>query len=120
MQIGPTLNSYQETANHMVRSLQFSNHGFQALKSQIWLLHSVLSPGAHVLLSSPTYFLEGYSDFSGTYNVACFDTYNASNPLYSDLSVGNAYDRQWDWFICGGFGWYVCPFCPLNPLFIKN
>jgi hypothetical protein len=48
----------------------------------------------------------GYSEFSGTYNVECFNTYNASLPTYSDITVSNTYDRQWDWFICGGFGWY--------------
>ena len=49
----------------------------------------------------------GYSVFEGTDNVLCFDTYNASLPTYSDISVGNAYDRQWNWFLCSGFGWYV-------------
>jgi hypothetical protein len=49
----------------------------------------------------------GYSDFNGTNNVECFDSYNASSPLYSDVSVDNTYDRQWDWFLCSGFGWYV-------------
>ncbi|KUJ07461.1 putative serine peptidase [Mollisia scopiformis] len=48
----------------------------------------------------------GYSVFNGTNNVLCFDTYNASLPTYSDYSVDNTYDRQWDWFLCEGFGWW--------------
>lgn len=54
------------------------------------------------LLTSP-----GYAEFNGTNNVLCFDTYDASLPTYSDTSVDNTYDRQWDYFLCGGFGWWV-------------
>jgi len=43
----------------------------------------------------------GYADFQGTYNVECFNTYNASSPIYTDISVGNPVDRQWEWFLCG-------------------
>ena len=42
----------------------------------------------------------GYSDFAGTYNIECFNTYNSSSPYYTDLTVGNAFDRQWNWFLC--------------------
>lgn len=42
----------------------------------------------------------GYADFNGTYNIGCFDTYNLSSPYYTDLSVSNAFDRQWLWFLC--------------------
>jgi hypothetical protein len=31
---------------------------------------------------------------------ACFDTYNATSPIYTDVSVGNAIDRAWQWFLC--------------------
>jgi hypothetical protein len=64
----------------------------------------ITSTSPHILFKV-TDFSIGYQDFNGTYNVDCFDTYNASNPLYSDLSVDNTYDRQWDWFLCSGFGW---------------
>jgi hypothetical protein len=40
----------------------------------------------------------GYPEFNGTDNVECFDTYNPKLPTFSDLSVDNAYDRQWNWF----------------------
>ncbi|CAK7205803.1 hypothetical protein SEUCBS139899_008582 [Sporothrix eucalyptigena] len=40
------------------------------------------------------------SDFQGEYNTACMDSHNASNPIYTDLSVNNAVDRQWTWLLC--------------------
>lgn len=49
----------------------------------------------------------GYADFNGTNNVACFNTYNASSPIYTDLTVGNAFDRQWNWMLCNEpFGYW--------------
>jgi len=59
--------------------------------------------------TKPTDLRKGYPEFAGEYNIDCFDTYNASSPLFSDISVDNTYDRQWDYFLCGGFGWYVVP-----------
>ncbi|KAH8812182.1 serine carboxypeptidase [Xylogone sp. PMI_703] len=48
----------------------------------------------------------GYPEFNGTYNVECFNTYNASLPTYTDVRVDNPYNRQWNWLLCGGFGWW--------------
>ena len=45
-------------------------------------------------------FCEGYGYFSGTYNTECFDTYNASNPLFTDRTLANTIDRQWVWMTC--------------------
>jgi hypothetical protein len=45
-------------------------------------------------------FCEGYGYFSGKYNTECFQALNASNPLYSDLTVRNAGNRQWNWMLC--------------------
>lgn len=42
----------------------------------------------------------GYAGFEGEDNVLCFQNQNASNPIFHDLSVGNAYNRQWNWFLC--------------------
>ncbi|KAI0473312.1 peptidase S28 [Xylariaceae sp. FL0804] len=42
----------------------------------------------------------GYSDWQGEYNVECFDTYNASSPMYTDWSDDNVYDRTWVWLTC--------------------
>ncbi|MCJ1433440.1 hypothetical protein MMC27_002800 [Xylographa pallens] len=51
-----------------------------------------------------TTFLPGYCASYGYWtsatDVSCFDTYNASSPLFTDLSVGNTIDRQWQWFLC--------------------
>ena len=33
-------------------------------------------------------------------DVSCFDTYNASSPFYTDISVRNNIDRQWQWMLC--------------------
>jgi len=41
-----------------------------------------------------------YPDFAGTDNIACFDTYNASSPLYTDTSLANPISRQWVWMTC--------------------
>ncbi|KAL1852283.1 hypothetical protein Plec18170_006009 [Paecilomyces lecythidis] len=33
-------------------------------------------------------------------SIACFDTYNASSPIFTDMSVGNSINRQWNWLLC--------------------
>ncbi|KAF4626929.1 hypothetical protein G7Y89_g11228 [Cudoniella acicularis] len=38
--------------------------------------------------------------YSNEYDVSCFDTYNTSNTYYTDYTVGNPWDRQWNWFLC--------------------
>ncbi|CAK7229634.1 hypothetical protein SBRCBS47491_007317 [Sporothrix bragantina] len=40
------------------------------------------------------------SSFQGKLNTACMDSHNASNPIYTDISVDNAIDRQWTWLLC--------------------
>ncbi|OJJ42845.1 hypothetical protein ASPZODRAFT_75976 [Penicilliopsis zonata CBS 506.65] len=45
-------------------------------------------------------YCASYGYWSDEYSIECFDTYNATNPMYSDLSVSNEFDRQWDWFCC--------------------
>ncbi|KAJ4415500.1 hypothetical protein N0V82_007302 [Gnomoniopsis sp. IMI 355080] len=42
----------------------------------------------------------GYDDWTAADDLGCFDTYNASSPFYTDRSVDNAVDLQWDWFLC--------------------
>ncbi len=92
----------QATANHLVSSGQPS----ASSKMGSWnrRISKITSTSPHILIKL-TNLCTGYQDFNGTYNVDCFDTYNVSNPLYADLSVDNTYDRQWDWFLCSGFGW---------------
>jgi len=49
----------------------------------------------------------GYSDFDGTYNTACLNTYNASSPIYIDTTLSNVADRQWVWMTCNQpFGYW--------------
>ena len=33
-------------------------------------------------------------------DLGCFDTYNASNPMFTDVTLANTIDRQWQWFLC--------------------
>lgn len=42
----------------------------------------------------------GYDDFNGTYNTLCYQSLNASNPIYLDLTVDNPGNRQWNWLLC--------------------
>ncbi|KAF7192097.1 putative extracellular serine carboxypeptidase [Pseudocercospora fuligena] len=40
-------------------------------------------------------------------SVACFDTYNPNNPMYTDTSLSNTIDRQWVWMTCNEpFGYW--------------
>lgn len=40
-------------------------------------------------------------------DLSCLDTYDASSPVYTDTSVGNAANRQWEWMVCNEpFGWW--------------
>jgi hypothetical protein len=43
---------------------------------------------------------EGLGYFSGKLNTDCFQSLNASNPIYHDLTLGNAGNRQWNWMLC--------------------
>ncbi|KAI1192412.1 serine carboxypeptidase S28-domain-containing protein [Nemania serpens] len=45
-------------------------------------------------------YCEGYGYFEGELNIACFQGLNASNPIYKDLTPGNAGNRQWNWMLC--------------------
>jgi hypothetical protein len=56
-------------------------------------------------------FLPGYCEsfgyFSGELNTDCLDTYNASNPMFTDTSLSNTLDRQWVWMTCNEpFGYW--------------
>ena len=52
----------------------------------------------------------GYTD---TNELGCFDTYNKNNKFFTDHTVYNGIDRQWQWMLCNEpFGWwqeYVFP-----------
>ena len=44
-------------------------------------------------------YCTGYG-YSNPNDLTCFDSYNTSNTLYTDYTVGNPWDRQWLWFLC--------------------
>ncbi|KAK1756745.1 hypothetical protein QBC47DRAFT_377545 [Echria macrotheca] len=41
-----------------------------------------------------------YSDWNGTFNTACFDSYNASSIVFTDMALNNSVNRQWYWMLC--------------------
>ena len=45
-------------------------------------------------------YCAGYGYTSDEADISCFDTYNTSNPFYTDVSVANTIYRQWTWFLC--------------------
>ncbi|KAF3916893.1 hypothetical protein ABW21_db0200779 [Orbilia brochopaga] len=48
-----------------------------------------------------------YPEWTNTNDVGCFDTYNASSPLFTDTSLSNKIDRQWVWMTCNEpFGYW--------------
>jgi len=49
----------------------------------------------------------GYAEWQDPRSVQCFNTYNASSPMYTDTSLSNTYDRQWYWLLCNQpFGYW--------------
>ncbi|RFU32281.1 hypothetical protein B7463_g4069, partial [Scytalidium lignicola] len=44
-------------------------------------------------------YCQGYG-YEDERELACLDTYNASSLLFTDYTVGNAIDRQWNWMLC--------------------
>ncbi|SPQ26465.1 40fb040e-439d-4494-9381-05300f302a92 [Thermothielavioides terrestris] len=49
----------------------------------------------------------GYDDWKGKYNTRCFQSLNASNVAYKDLSPSNYMNRQWMWMLCNEpFEWW--------------
>lgn len=41
-----------------------------------------------------------YGYWTSSTTTACYDTHNASSPIFTDTSVNNNIDRQWQWFLC--------------------
>lgn len=45
--------------------------------------------------------------FGGGLNTECFDTYNKSNPFFTDTSLSNTANRQYQWLLCNEpLGWW--------------
>ncbi|KAE8381307.1 serine carboxypeptidase S28-domain-containing protein [Aspergillus bertholletiae] len=52
-------------------------------------------------------YCANYGYWTDNQTVACFDTYNPSSAIFTDTSVDNAVDRQWQWFLCNEpFFWW--------------
>ncbi len=45
-------------------------------------------------------YCRGFGYWGGLQDLSCFDTYNASSPFYTDVSLNNSIDRQWNWLLC--------------------
>ncbi|MCJ1312185.1 hypothetical protein MMC25_005859 [Agyrium rufum] len=45
-------------------------------------------------------YCQGYGYGGGEMDTWCFNSYNTSSHIFTDLSVGNPADRQWLWFLC--------------------
>ncbi|KAK3670459.1 hypothetical protein LTR78_009700 [Recurvomyces mirabilis] len=49
----------------------------------------------------------GYDVFNGTYNTYCFNTYDPTSPIFTDTSLANTFNRQWEWMLCNEpFGYW--------------
>ncbi|KAK2023603.1 serine carboxypeptidase S28 [Colletotrichum zoysiae] len=51
----------------------------------------------------------GYEDWQDPSSMACWDTYNATSPGYTDWTADNAFGRPWYWLLCNEpfFYWQV-------------
>lgn len=55
----------------------------------------------------PGFCYESFGYYGDGLTTGCFDTYNASNPLFTDRSLSNTADRQWVWMTCNEpFGYW--------------
>ncbi|KAF2102204.1 serine carboxypeptidase [Rhizodiscina lignyota] len=55
----------------------------------------------------PDFCQETYGYFGGGLNTECFNTYNKSNPIFTDITPSNTADRQWVWMTCNEpFGYW--------------
>lgn len=42
----------------------------------------------------------GYPQWQDNNTVACYDSYDANSPIYTDQTVRNPINRQWQWMLC--------------------
>jgi hypothetical protein len=48
----------------------------------------------------PDYCADTYGYYTGKHNFECLNTYNKSSPIFTDTSLANTGDRQWNWILC--------------------
>ncbi|KAI1394425.1 endoprotease endo-Pro [Hypoxylon trugodes] len=56
----------------------------------------------------------GYDEWDDKNSVACFDTHNASSPMYTDQTGDNSFDRTWVWMTCNEPFFYWQTGAPAN------
>lgn len=39
-------------------------------------------------------------EWADALSVGCFNSHNASSPMYTDLSIDGPWDRPWFWLLC--------------------
>ena len=63
----------------------------------------------------------GYAEWQASDNTDCFDTYNASSPIYTDWTLSNNIDRQWTWMTCNEpFGYWQDAAPPERPSIVSR
>ncbi|KAI1081547.1 endoprotease endo-Pro [Whalleya microplaca] len=56
----------------------------------------------------------GYKEWEHRNSVACFDTYNATSPLFTDHTAANTGDRPWVWMTCNDPFFYYQTGAPVS------
>jgi len=56
----------------------------------------------------------GYPEWSDENSVECFNTYNATSPMYTDYSESNSFYRTWVWMTCNDPFFYYQTGAPKN------
>lgn len=56
----------------------------------------------------------GYHEWESNDSVACFDTYNASSPMFTDQTGANPFDRTWVWMTCNDPFFYYQTGAPVD------
>ncbi|KAI5856184.1 peptidase S28 [Durotheca rogersii] len=56
----------------------------------------------------------GYDEWKDENSVACFDTYNATSPMFTDQSEANPFWRTWVWMTCNDPFFYYQTGAPFN------
>jgi hypothetical protein len=69
----------------------------------------------------PGFCQENYGYYGGGLNTECFDTYNASNTIFTDHTLSNTVFRQWVWMTCNEpFGYWQNGAPPGHPTLVSR
>ena len=69
----------------------------------------------------PDFCQNVYGYFGGGLNTECFDTYNKSNPIFTDTTLSNIANRQWIWMTCNEpFGYWQSGAPPGHPTLVSR